>query len=161
MVPYQGGGEMIHQVTFEKTVFNELPYKFEAGTPNMAGVAGLDEAIDFITETGIDNIRGHEHRLLDHFAGKLTEIPQVRIIGNAEEKTSVVSIEIDSIHPYDAGMVLDKLGFAVRTGHHCAQPLIDFYQLPGTLRASFGVYNTFEELDRFTEALKQVITLFE
>jgi len=149
--PYQFGGEMIETVTFEKSTFNELPYKYEAGTPNVAGVLGLEAALRYINETGIDAIAQHEKELLKYAEEKISEIEGVRIIGTAAEKAGALSFVVDGTHPYDIGMLLDKTGVAVRTGHHCAQPLIDFLGLPGTVRASFAMYNTFEEIDAFSE----------
>ena len=157
--PYQFGGEMIDEVTFEKSTFNELPYKYEAGTPNVEGALALETALRYINETGIDAIRQHEDKLLAHAEEKLSAIEGVRIIGTANEKTAALSFVVDGTHPYDVGMLLDKMGVAVRTGHHCAQPLIDFLGLPGTIRASFAMYNTLQEVDLFVDALKKVITM--
>jgi len=155
--PYQFGGEMIEQVTFEKTTFNELPYKYEAGTPNVEGALALETALKYISEIGIDDIRKHEDKLLRYAEEKITQIDGVRIIGTAKEKTGALSFVVDGTHPYDVGMLLDKMGIAVRTGHHCAQPLIDFLGLPGTVRASFAMYNTTEEVDIFAQALEKVV----
>lgn len=154
--PYQGGGEMIKTVTFSKTVYNDLPYKFEAGTPNIAGAIGMGYAMDFITNLGHENISGYENELLNYATEQLLQIQGLRIIGTAKHKASVVSFIIDGIHPYDTGSILDQLGIAVRTGFHCTQPLIDFYGLPGTVRASFAVYNTMEEIDSLIEGLFKV-----
>ncbi len=157
--PYQGGGEMIATVSFEKTTYNELPYKFEAGTPDYIGSTALAEALRFVQETGLHNIAAYEHELTEYATQRLSEIKDIRIIGQAENKSSVVSFLVGNIHPYDIGMLLDKLGIAVRTGHHCAQPLIDSLQIPGTVRASFAFYNTKEEIDTFIEALKRVVEM--
>jgi cysteine desulfurase/selenocysteine lyase len=159
--PYQGGGEMIKTVTFEKTTYNELPFKFEAGTPNVGDVIALKEAIDFILSIGYDKIAAHEDHLLNYATTQLQKIDKLRIIGTSPHKTSVVSFLLDNIHPYDVGIILDKLGIAVRTGHHCTQPLMDFYKIPGTVRASFAIYNTTQEIDRLVEALKRVKIMFE
>jgi cysteine desulfurase / selenocysteine lyase len=156
MPPYQGGGEMIEQVTLEKTTYNKLPYKFEAGTPNVAGVLGLEAAIKYILDLDLKKIHAYEHELLDYATVELLKMENVKIFGNAENKTGVISFNIGKIHSYDAGTIYDKLGIALRTGHHCAQPLIDRFQVPGMIRASLGLYNTMEEIDRFIEATKQV-----
>lgn len=156
MPPYQGGGEMVDQVAFEKTTYNKLPYKFEAGTPNVAGVLGLEAAIKYLLDLDLKKIHAYEHELLDYATLELLKMDSVRIFGNAENKTAVISFLIGKIHPYDAGTIYDKLGIAVRTGHHCAQPLIDRYQVPGMIRASLGLYNTMEEIGRFIDATKQV-----
>ena len=155
--PYQGGGEMIATVTFEKTTYNELPFKFEAGTPDYIGSTALAEAIRYVENIGLDEIAVHEHELLTYGTERLLEIEGMRIIGTAKEKSSVISFLVGNIHPYDIGMLLDKLGIAVRTGHHCAQPLIDYLEIPGTVRASFAFYNTKEEIDVFIEALIRVV----
>jgi cysteine desulfurase/selenocysteine lyase len=153
--PYQGGGEMIATVSFEKTTYADLPHKFEAGTPNIEGGIVLGTAIDYLNEIGFENIAAYEHELLDYATAKLLEIEGLKIFGTAKEKTSVISFNIDGIHPYDIGTIIDKLGIAVRTGHHCAQPIMDFYKIPGTIRASFAFYNTKEEIDIFVEAVKK------
>jgi cysteine desulfurase/selenocysteine lyase len=153
--PYQGGGEMIKQVTFEKTTYADLPHKFEAGTPNIAGVIAFGVAIDYLNNLGFDNIALYEAKLLDYATKKLLEIEGLKIYGTSQYKTSVISFNIDGIHPYDIGTIVDKLGIALRTGHHCAQPIMDFYNIPGTVRASFSFYNTFEEIDIFIEATKR------
>ncbi len=155
--PYQGGGEMIATVTFEKTTYNELPFKFEAGTPDYIGSTALAEALKYVQQIGIDNIAAHEHDLLTYGTQRLMEIEGMRIIGTAKNKSAVISFLVGNIHPYDLGMLLDKLGIAVRTGHHCAQPLCDAMGIPGTVRASFAVYNTTEEIDVFIAALKRVV----
>jgi len=153
--PYQGGGEMIATVSFEKTTYADLPHKFEAGTPNIAGGIVLGTAIDYLNEIGFENIQAYEHELLEYGTKRLLEIEGLKIFGTAKEKTSVISFNIEGIHPYDIGTIIDKLGIAVRTGHHCAQPIMDFYQIPGTIRASFAFYNTKEEIDIFVEAVKK------
>lgn len=157
--PYQGGGEMISSVTFEKTIYNELPFKFEAGTPDYIGSTALAEALRYVQNIGLDIIAAHEHELLTYCTQRLMEIEGMRIIGTAKEKSAVISFLVGSIHPYDIGMLLDKLGIAVRTGHHCAQPLIDSLGIPGTVRASFAFYNTKEEIDAFITALKRVVIM--
>jgi cysteine desulfurase / selenocysteine lyase len=159
MPPYQGGGEMIQTVTFEKTTYNELPFKFEAGTPDYIGSTALAEALRYVQKIGISNIAEHEHDLLVYVTKRLMEIDGMKIIGTASEKSSVISFLVGEIHPYDIGMLLDKLGIAVRTGHHCAQPLIDLLGIPGTVRASFAFYNTKEEIDNFMTALKRVVAM--
>lgn len=151
--PYMGGGEMISSVTFEQTTYADLPHKFEAGTPNICGGIAFGAAIDYLNGIGMDQIAGYEAELLNYATQKLTEIPDLKIYGTAEQKTSVVSFNLSNIHPYDLGTILDKLGIAVRTGHHCAQPIMDFYQIPGTVRASFSFYNTYEEADRLVEGV--------
>ncbi|MBV5283283.1 MAG: cysteine desulfurase [Paludibacter sp.] len=161
MPPYQGGGEMIATVTFEKTTYNELPFKFEAGTPEYIGSTALAEALRYVQAIGMDKIAAHEHDLLVYGTERLMEIEGMRIIGTADQKSSVISFLVGNIHPYDIGMLLDKLGIAVRTGHHCAQPLIDSLGIPGTVRASFAFYNTKEEIDVFVTALKRVVTMLE
>lgn len=158
--PYQGGGEMIQHVSFERTTFNELPFKFEAGTPDYIGTTGLARAIDYITSIGIDNIALYEHELTAYATEKLQTIPDLRIYGTAPGKSSVISFLVGHIHPFDMGTLLDRLGIAVRTGHHCAQPLMDFYGIPGTVRASFAFYNTREEIDILTEGIERVRTMF-
>lgn len=159
MPPFMAGGEMIDNVSFKGTTFNELPYKFEAGTPNFTEVVGLGAAIDYINNLGLDNVAVYEHELLEYTTSKLKEIDGMRIIGEARNKTSVISFLVGKIHPYDIGMFLDKMGFAVRTGHHCAEPLMDWYGIPGTVRVSLAVYNTFDEADRLVEAIKKTIQM--
>lgn len=154
--PYQGGGEMIQRVTFAHTTFNELPFKFEAGTPNVADVIGLKSAIDYLNRIGISTIAQYENELLEYGAQQLLSIPGLSIIGKAKEKASIISFILDRIHPYDAGLLIDKWGIAVRTGHHCAQPIMDKYGIPGTIRASFALYNTKEEIDRLVDTIKRV-----
>ena len=159
MSPYQGGGEMIGNVSFEKTTFAALPYKFEAGTPDFVGIAAFAEAIDYIDRLGIDNIAEHEQQLLDYATRRLMEIPGMRIFGTADHKSGVISFLVGNIHHYDMGMLLDKQGVAVRTGHHCAEPLMHILGIEGTVRASFGVYNTPEEIDTFVDAVKKASAL--
>jgi cysteine desulfurase / selenocysteine lyase len=159
MPVYQGGGEMIKDVTFEKITFNDLPYKFEAGTPNIADVIGFKAALDFVYQVGKEKIRRHEHELLVHATESLEQIPGVRIIGKAKEKVSLVSFIVDKVHPQDLGILLDNRGIAVRTGHHCAQPLMDRFCIPGTTRASFAMYNTKEEIDQLVTGLQRAIKL--
>ncbi len=148
MPPYQGGGEMISTVTFDKTTYNELPFKFEAGTPDIAGGIGLHAAIQYLQDTGIEKIARHENELLTYGTEILSSVKGVQLIGTAKNKTGVISFLIKNTHPYDVGAILDKLGIAVRTGHHCTQPLMDRFGIPGTIRASFGMYNTMEEVDK-------------
>ena len=153
--PYQGGGEMIATVSFEKTTYADLPHKFEAGTPNIEGGIVLGTAIDYLNEIGFDDIAAYEHELLVYATEKLLQIEGLKIFGTAANKASVISFNIEGIHPYDIGTIIDKLGIAVRTGHHCAQPIMDFFNIPGTIRASFAFYNTKEEIDIFVEALQK------
>lgn len=153
--PYQGGGEMIAEVTFEKTTYADLPHKFEAGTPNICGGIVFGTAIDFLNGIGFENIEAYERELLRYTTEKLKEIDGLTIYGDVAEKTSVISFNLKNIHPYDVGSILDKLGIAVRTGHHCAQPIMDAFKIPGTVRASFAFYNTFEEADRLVEGVKK------
>ncbi|MCK8523651.1 cysteine desulfurase [Aquimarina sp. D1M17] len=153
--PYQGGGEMIDQVTFEKTTYAGLPHKFEAGTPNICGGIAFGVALDYMNSIGFDEIATYENELLEYGTKKLLEIEGLKIYGTSKHKTSVISFNIADIHPYDIGTIVDKLGIAVRTGHHCAQPIMDFYKIPGTIRASFSFYNTKEEIDALVEALKK------
>ena len=157
--PYQGGGEMIKEVTFEKTTYADLPHKFEAGTPNIAGGIVLGTAIDYLNNIGFENIQQYENELLAHATKRLLEIEGLRIYGTGKNKASVVSFNIDGIHPYDVGSIIDKLGIAVRTGHHCAQPIMSFFCIPGTIRASFSFYNTKEEIDAMVEAVKKAKTM--
>ena len=160
MAPWQGGGDMILSVSFEKTEYNELPYKFEAGTPNIAGSIGLGAAIDYKNELGIDKLAKHEHDLLVAATAKLEALEGVRIIGTAKEKASVLSFMIDGVHPHDVGTIFDQQGVAIRTGHHCAQPVMQFFGIPATARASFAFYNTMEEIDALVDAIKKVQELF-
>jgi cysteine desulfurase/selenocysteine lyase len=157
MPPYMGGGEMIKDVTFAKTTYNDLPFKFEAGTPNIADVVALKEAVGFINHLGKENIAAHEHELLSYATQKLASLSSVRLIGTASKKVSVQSFVIDGIHPFDIGQMLDARGIAVRTGHHCTQPLMESFGLDGTVRASFAVYNTKEEIDILIDGLKRII----
>ena len=159
MPPFLGGGEMIREVSFEKTTYNDLPYKFEAGTPNIADTIAFKKAIEFILQTGREKIRRQEGELLTYATGELEKIPGVRIIGKAKEKTSVISFIIDKLHPQDIGVLLDNQGIAVRTGHHCTQPLMQRYGIPGTVRVSFAMYNTKEEIDRLIEGLQKAIKM--
>jgi cysteine desulfurase/selenocysteine lyase len=152
--PYQGGGEMIDRVTFEKTTYAGLPHKFEAGTPNICGGIAFGAAVDYMNAIGFDVIAGYEHELLEYATEKLLDIEGLKIYGTGKEKTSVISFNIQGIHPYDIGTILDKMGIAVRTGHHCAQPIMDFYKIPGTVRASFAFYNTKAEIDAFVAGVK-------
>jgi len=160
MPPYQGGGEMISSVTFEKTLYNKVPHKFEAGTPDMAGAVGLHAALDYLSELGMQNIAAHEHELLAYATEKVSRIPGVRIIGTAEEKTGVLSFVMDGVHPHDIGTILDQQGIAIRTGHHCAQPLMERYGLDATARASFGLYNTKSEVDALVRGIEKVREVF-
>jgi cysteine desulfurase/selenocysteine lyase len=154
--PYQGGGEMVDKVTMEKTTYNQLPWKFEAGTPNVSGVLGLEAAIRYLQDLDLKKIHAYELELLDYATVELLKMENVRIFGNAENKTCVISFNIGKIHPYDAGTIYDKLGIALRTGHHCAQPIMDRFEIPGMIRASLALYNTQEEIDKFIGATKQV-----
>ena len=160
MPPYQGGGEMIKDVSFEKTTYNDIPYKFEAGTPDIANVIAFKEAVHFINELGKENIAAHENELLKHATALLKDIDRVKIYGEAKEKVAVLSFGVEDIHHFDLGMWMDAKGIAVRTGHHCTQPLMDHFCIEGTTRASFSVYNTIEEVDQFAAALKDIIKKF-
>ena len=159
MPPYQGGGEMIESVSFEHTTYNALPFKFEAGTPSVGDVIGLGQAVSFMQEVGIANIAACENELLHYATSQLLQLPGIRLFGTAPNKTSVLSFLIGGAHPYDVGTLLDQLGIAVRTGHHCTQPIMDRYGIPGTVRASFAVYNTKEEVDTFVAALQKILPL--
>ncbi|MDE7346328.1 MAG: cysteine desulfurase [Muribaculaceae bacterium] len=159
MPPYQGGGEMIAHVSFDGTTFAELPFKFEAGTPDFVGIGAFPKALDFIEDIGIGNIAVHEHELMEYAGTRMLEIPGMRIFGNAPDKSAVISFLVGDIHHYDMGMLLDKLGVEVRTGHHCAQPLMQRLGISGTVRASFAAYNTLEEVDAFIAALQRVIPI--
>lgn len=161
MPPYQGGGDMIAKVSFEKTTYNELPFKFEAGTPNIVGGIATGVALKYLASMDIEAIQRYESELLDYVQSELTKIEGVQIIGTAKNKASVASFIVDGIHPFDIGTLLDKQGIAVRTGHHCTQPLMDFFEIPGTIRASFAFYNTKEEVDLFITALKRSITMLK
>ena len=160
MPPYQGGGDMIKSVTFEKTIYNDIPNRFEAGTPNIAGAIGLGVAIDYLVSIGIENIAKHEKELLDYATQEIRKIEGVRIIGNAIEKASVLSFVIEEIHPHDIGTILDKQGVAIRTGHHCTQPTMDFYGIPATARASFAIYNSRKDVDTLIKSVKKTIEVF-
>lgn len=159
MPPYQGGGEMIESVSFERTTYNVLPFKFEAGTPSVGDVIGLGQAVSFMQEVGIANIAACENEVLHYATSQLLQLPGIRLFGTAPNKTSVLSFLIGDAHPYDVGTLLDQLGIAVRTGHHCTQPIMDRYGIPGTVRASFAVYNTKEEVDTFIAALQKILPL--
>jgi cysteine desulfurase/selenocysteine lyase len=159
MPPYQGGGDMIDRVTFEKTTYNVLPHKFEAGTPNISGGIALGAAIQYLAQQDLDAIQAYEHELGVYATEELSKIDGMRLVGTAQEKTSVVSFVVDGLHPFDIGTLLDKQGIAVRTGHHCTQPLMDFFKIPGTVRASFAFYNTKEEIDIFIKALNRSINM--
>lgn len=161
MPPYQGGGEMISEVTFDRTTYNELPFKFEAGTPSVGDVIGLGKAIDFMNELGVEEIARHEADLLTYAIECMETIPGVRIFGTAPHKSAVLSFLVGEAHPYDVGTLLDQLGVAVRTGHHCTQPVMDRYGIPGTVRASFAVYNTRAEVDAFISALERILPMLQ
>jgi len=160
MPPWQGGGDMIRRVTFEKTEYNELPYKFEAGTPNIADTIALGAALDYIGAIGLDAMAEHEHHLLAYATEQALHIPGLRIIGTAQEKGAILSFTLDRIHPHDIGTLLDQLGIAIRAGHHCAMPVMDFFEVPATARASFAVYNTYQEVDVLMDGIRQVIRMF-
>ncbi|NGM65338.1 cysteine desulfurase [Sphingobacterium sp. SGR-19] len=159
MPPYQGGGDMIKDVTFEKTTYNELPFKFEAGTPNIEAGICLGDAIDYIEGIGLDAIKAYEDELLDYATSRLSEIDGIRFIGTAKQKSSVISFVVDGVHPYDIGVILDKLGVAVRTGHHCAQPVMNAFDIPGTVRVSLAMYNTKEEVDILIDGLQRALNM--
>ncbi len=159
MPPYQGGGDMIKEVTLEKTIYNDLPFKFEAGTPNIEAGIALASAIDYLEQIGLDRILQYEHGLLEYATQRMTVIPGLRIVGTATNKSSVISFLIDGTHPYDVGVILDKLGIAIRTGHHCAQPLMDRYGIPGTARASLAMYNTTEEIDTLVTGIERAAAM--
>ena len=159
--PYQGGGEMISTVTFQKTTYADLPHKFEAGTPNIAGGIAFGAALDYMNSIGFDNIAEYENELLNYATNALKKIDGIKIYGEVKNKTAVISFNIRGIHPYDIGSILDQLGIAVRTGHHCAQPIMDFFAIPGTVRVSFSFYNTFVEIDRFVEAVNKAATMLK
>jgi len=160
MEPYQGGGDMIKSVTFEKTIFNDIPHIFEAGTPNIVGAIGLAKAIEFIESITIEEIEKHEMALLNYATEKINSIDGVEIVGNAEEKASVISFVMGDIHPHDIGTIMDNLGIAIRAGHHCTQPIMDFYNIPATARASFAIYNTEEDVDKLVEGIQKVKEVF-
>lgn len=153
--PYQGGGEMIAEVTFEKTTYADLPHKFEAGTPNICGGIAFGAAVDYLNQIGLESIEAYEHELLVYATEKLLEIEGLKIYGTSKHKTSVISFNLEGIHPYDVGTILDKMGIAVRTGHHCAQPIMDYFKIPGTVRASFAFYNTKDEIDLLVSGVKK------
>ncbi len=160
MEPYQGGGDMIKSVTFEKTIYNEVPHIFEAGTPNIVGAIGLGKAIDFIEKTTLEKIEEHEMNLLNYATKKIGEIEGVKIIGTSNKKASVISFVMEGIHPHDIGTIMDNLGIAIRAGHHCTQPVMDFYDVPATARASFAIYNTEEDVDKLIEGIKKTKEVF-
>ena len=159
--PYQGGGEMIATVTFEKTTYADLPHKFEAGTPNISGGIAFGAALDYMNDIGFEAISAYEAELLDYATTALKELPGLKIYGEAPEKTAVISFNIEGIHPYDIGSILDQMGIAVRTGHHCAQPIMDYFEISGTIRASFSFYNTKEEVDRLVEGLRKAMKMLQ
>jgi len=160
MPPYQGGGDMISSVTFEKTIYNKLPYKFEAGTPHVAGAIGLGAAIDYVNGLGMDNVAAYEHEVLTYATEAVAAIPGIRVIGTAREKAGVLSFLLDSIHPHDIGTILDQEGIAIRAGHHCAQPIMQRFGIAATARASFGLYNTKEEVDALVNGIQNVREVF-
>ena len=160
MEPYQGGGDMIKSVTFEKTIYNDVPHIFEAGTPNIVGAIGLGKAIDFIEDTTIEKIEEHEMNLLNYATKKISNIDGVKIIGTSDNKASVISFVMDGIHPHDIGTIMDNLGIAIRAGHHCTQPVMDFYDIPATARASFAIYNTKEDVDKLIEGIEKTKEVF-
>ena len=160
MPPYQGGGDMISSVTFEKTTYNKLPFKFEAGTPDVAGAIGFGAAIEYLNAIGVENISRYEHELLTYGTEKLGSIEGVRLIGTAKERAGVISFVIEGVHPHDVGTILDQEGIAIRTGHHCAQPIMDRFGIPATARASFAFYNTKEEVDALANGIQKVREVF-
>jgi len=160
MSPYQGGGDMIASVTFEKTIYNRLPHKFEAGTPHIAGVIGLGAAIDYLESIDPDGRAAHEDDLIEYATRTVAALPRVRIVGSAKEKTGVLSFVIDGVHPHDIGTILDREGIAIRAGHHCAQPLMDRFGVPATARASFALYNTRAEVDALESGIRKVLEVF-
>jgi cysteine desulfurase/selenocysteine lyase len=160
MPPYQGGGDMISSVSFEKTVYNALPYKFEAGTPNIAATIGFGAAVDYVNRVELENVSRYEHELLLHATGTLSEIPGVRIVGTAEEKAAVISFVLEGVHAHDVGTILDQEGIAVRTGHHCAQPLMERFGVPATVRASLSFYNTKSEIDALAAGIRKTTEIF-
>jgi cysteine desulfurase/selenocysteine lyase len=160
MPPWQGGGDMILTVAFERTTYNGLPYKFEAGTPNISGAIGLGAALDYLQELDLPAAHAHEHALLEYASLRLAAVPELRIVGRARNKASLVSFVVEGIHPHDLGTILDQDGIAIRTGHHCAMPVMTFFGLPATARASFAFYNTFEEIDRLVAGVIRAKTLF-
>jgi cysteine desulfurase / selenocysteine lyase len=160
MPPYQGGGDMISSVSFEKTTYNKLPHKFEAGTPDVAGAIGLGAALEYVNALGIENIAAHEHELLTYATESVAAIADVRVIGTAQEKAGVLSFVMGGVHPHDIGTILDQQGIAIRTGHHCAQPIMQRFGIPATARASFGLYNTKQEVDFLVDGIKKVREVF-
>jgi cysteine desulfurase/selenocysteine lyase len=160
MPPWQGGGDMILSVAFDKTTYNALPYKFEAGTPNISGAIGLGAAVDFLQSLDLPAAHAHEHALLEYATSKLEQIDGLAIVGTAREKASLISFLVAGVHPHDLGTILDEDGIAVRTGHHCAMPVMEFFKVSATTRASFALYNTFEEIDRLAAAIPRAIALF-
>jgi cysteine desulfurase / selenocysteine lyase len=160
MPPYQGGGDMISSVTFEKTIYNKLPFKFEAGTPNVAGAIALGAAIEYLNGLGMDKIEAHEYELLAYATKLVSAVPGVRLIGTAEERAAVLSFVVEGIHPHDIGTILDREGIAIRTGHHCAQPLMQRFRIPATARASFALYNTKGEVDTLADGIRKVQEVF-
>jgi cysteine desulfurase/selenocysteine lyase len=160
MPPWEGGGDMISSVTFEKTTYNQLPYKFEAGTPNIAGVVGLGAAIDYLNDIGMESVRRSEHDLLSYGTDQLLKVPGLSIVGRAKYKAAVLSFVLEGIHPHDVGTILDQEGIAVRTGHHCAQPVMEFFGVPATARASLGVFNNERDIDGLVSGIRKVIEVF-
>ena len=160
MPPYQGGGDMISSVTFEKTTYNKIPYKFEAGTPNIAGVIGLGSAIDYLSSIRLDAASAHENELLEYATNAISEISGIRLLGTAREKSAIVSFVLNGVHPHDVGTILDQEGIAIRTGHHCAQPVMDRFGVPATVRASLALYNTREDIDALVAGLRKVSEVF-
>ena len=160
MPPWQGGGDMILTVSFAGTTYNALPYKFEAGTPNISGAIGLGAAVDYLSRLDGEAARAHEHALLRHATLRLAEVPGLRLVGTARDKASLVSFTVDGVHPHDLGTILDQDGIAIRTGHHCAMPVMEFFRIPATARASFAFYNTFDEIDRLVESVQRARALF-
>jgi cysteine desulfurase/selenocysteine lyase len=160
MPPYQGGGDMISSVTFEQTTYNQLPYKFEAGTPNIAGALGLAAAIDYVTKIGLDRVAAHEHDLLAYGTSALEQVPDLRLTGTARDKAAILSFVLEGVHPHDIGTILDRQGVAIRAGHHCCQPLMARLGVPATARASLALYNTREEIDTLVAALQTVREVF-
>ena len=161
MIPYQGGGEMIKEVSFAKTTYNVAPYRFEAGTPSVADVIGFGKAIEYVNSLGIENIIAHEDKIMQYATERLKSIEGLRIIGDYKEKAGAISFLIGNSHPFDVGTLLDQLGIAIRTGHHCAQPVMQHYNIPGTARASFALYTDFEDIDKFADALKRVALMLQ
>ncbi|MFL2939656.1 MAG: aminotransferase class V-fold PLP-dependent enzyme, partial [Candidatus Poseidoniales archaeon] len=160
MEPYQGGGDMIKSVTFEKTIYNDVPHIFEAGTPNIVGAIGLGKAVEFIEDITVEEIEKHELDLLNYATDKINKIEGVQIIGNSKDKASVISFVMEGIHPHDIGTIMDNLGIAIRAGHHCTQPVMDFYEIPATARASFAIYNTKEDVDKLIDGIQKTKEVF-